>query len=108
MKWVNAGGKKVKGLVNRRSAEAGLWAKGEFIASSTVDANKAINKKDVAVIVGTGAGGAATSVVPVLPDLIDAVTKQHDDLTSGEWARIIVAVVILGLTGYGIYRKVRA
>lgn len=35
MKWVNAGGKKVKGLVNRRSAEAGLWAKGEFISTNT-------------------------------------------------------------------------
>ena len=28
MKWVHAGGKKVKGLVNRRAAEAGLWARG--------------------------------------------------------------------------------
>ncbi len=36
MKWVNAGGKRVKGLVNRRAAEAGLWAKGEFVASNTV------------------------------------------------------------------------
>lgn len=38
MKWVNAGGKRVKGLVNRRSAEAGLWAKGEFVSSNTVPA----------------------------------------------------------------------
>ena len=108
MKWVNSGGKKSKGLVNRRSAEAGLWAKGEFVASNTVAVTKAVNKKDVAVIVGTGAGGAATSIVPVLPDVLDAVTKQHDDLTSGEWARIIVALVILSLTIYGIYRKVRS
>jgi lysozyme len=108
MKWVNAGGKKSKGLVNRRSAEAGLWAKGEFVASNTVAVTKAVNKKDVAVIVGTGAGGAATSIVPVLPDVLDAVTRQHDDLTSGEWARIIVALVILSLTIYGIYRKVRS
>ncbi|WP_420361388.1 lysozyme [Ensifer canadensis] len=28
MKWVNAGGKRLKGLVNRRAAEAGLWVKG--------------------------------------------------------------------------------
>ncbi|KOF17958.1 lysozyme [Ensifer adhaerens] len=35
MKWVNAGGKRVKGLVNRRSAEAGLWAKGEFVSTNT-------------------------------------------------------------------------
>lgn len=39
MKWVNAGGKRVKGLVNRRSAEAGLWAKGEFVSSNTVPAS---------------------------------------------------------------------
>ncbi len=38
MKWVNAGGKRVQGLVNRRAAEAGLWAKGEFVSSNTVDA----------------------------------------------------------------------
>lgn len=38
MKWVNAGGKRVKGLLNRRSAEAGLWAKGEFVSSNTVPA----------------------------------------------------------------------
>lgn len=34
MKWVNDGGKRVQGLVNRRSAEAGLWAKGSFVSSS--------------------------------------------------------------------------
>lgn len=38
MKWVNAGGKRVQGLVNRRAAEAGLWAKGEFVSSNTVPA----------------------------------------------------------------------
>lgn len=41
MKWVNAGGKKVKGLVNRRAAEAGLWAKGEFVSSNSVPAKPA-------------------------------------------------------------------
>ncbi|MBD3844275.1 lysozyme [Bosea sp. SSUT16] len=41
MKWVNAGGKKVSGLVNRRAAEAGLWAKGSFVSSNTVEAKPA-------------------------------------------------------------------
>jgi len=108
MKWVNAGGKKVKGLVNRRAAEAGLWAKGEFVSSNTVEADKAVPKKDVAVITGTGAAGAGATIGPIIPEVIDAVTKQHDDLTSGEWARIIVAGLILALTIYGIYRKVRS
>lgn len=36
MKWVNNDGKKMAGLVNRRSAEVGLWAKGQFVSSSPV------------------------------------------------------------------------
>lgn len=40
-KWVNAGGKKVEGLVNRRAAESGLWAKGSFVSSNTVEAKPA-------------------------------------------------------------------
>ncbi|UXM95436.1 glycoside hydrolase family protein [Bartonella sp. HY329] len=36
MKWVNAGGKRLQGLVNRRSAEGGLWAKGEFVSSNYI------------------------------------------------------------------------
>jgi len=44
MKWVKAtdpktGKKKVlEGLVNRRAAESGLWAKGAYVASNTVEA----------------------------------------------------------------------
>lgn len=32
-KWVKNDGKTMQGLVNRRAAEAGLWAKGDFVAS---------------------------------------------------------------------------
>jgi lysozyme len=32
-KWVKAGGRTLTGLVNRRAAEAGLWAKGAFVSS---------------------------------------------------------------------------
>ena len=108
MKWVNAGGKKVKGLVNRRSAEAGLWAKGEFVASNTVPASTKAPSTDVAVISGSGAAGVGVAIGPAIPDVIEAINGQRDALTSGQWARIIVAVVILGLTLYGIYRKVRS
>ncbi|MGO4738667.1 lysozyme [Bosea sp. 2KB_26] len=41
MKWVNAGGKKVEGLVNRRAAEGGLWARGSHVSSNTVEAKPA-------------------------------------------------------------------
>lgn len=33
-KWINAGGKRVQGLVNRRASEAGLWAKGAFVSTT--------------------------------------------------------------------------
>ncbi|WP_208439167.1 lysozyme [Bartonella quintana] len=34
-KWTKAGGKRLQGLVNRRAAEAGLWAKGSYVSSNT-------------------------------------------------------------------------
>ncbi|MGF6178974.1 hypothetical protein ABIE33_007299, partial [Ensifer sp. 4252] len=53
---VNAGGKRVKGLVNRRSAEAGLWAKGEFVSSNTVPAApkapEVVTKENVSWVAG--------------------------------------------------------
>ncbi|MGA0564183.1 lysozyme [Ancylobacter sp. VNQ12] len=37
-RWNKNDGKVMKGLTNRRAAEAGLWAKGSFVASNTVEA----------------------------------------------------------------------
>ena len=108
MKWTNAGGKRVQGLVNRRAAEAGLWAKGSFVSSNFVDAEKRVPNKEVAAIGGGGAAATATAVSPVLPDVLDAVSGQQYELSSGDWVRIAVAVVILGLTGWGIYQKVKS
>lgn len=55
-KWVNSKGKRMNGLVNRRAAEAGLWAKGSFVSSNTVEAKPAkppVLTIDNAVKVGT-------------------------------------------------------
>lgn len=41
MKWVTSKGRRMQGLVNRRAAEAGLWAKGSFVSSNTVEAKPA-------------------------------------------------------------------
>ncbi|MFD2250642.1 lysozyme [Pseudochelatococcus lubricantis] len=38
-RWVHAGGRRVQGLVNRRAAEAGLWAAGAFVSSAPVAAS---------------------------------------------------------------------
>lgn len=37
-RWNKNDGRVMEGLTNRRAAEAGLWAKGEFIASNNVEA----------------------------------------------------------------------
>lgn len=55
-KWITSKGKRMQGLVNRRAAEAGLWAKGSFVSSNTVDAKPAkppVLTIDNAVKVGT-------------------------------------------------------
>ncbi|GHE74614.1 hypothetical protein GCM10019059_37660 [Camelimonas fluminis] len=59
-KWVNAGGKRVQGLVNRRASEAGLWAKGEFVSSADVPAKPAAPPVLTKETVSWGAGIAAT------------------------------------------------
>jgi len=61
MKWVNAGGKKLKGLENRRAAEAGLWVQGEFVASrdvkpQPVNDNPVAKPETIAPVIGALSG----------------------------------------------------
>lgn len=61
MKWTRANGKPVQGLVNRRSAEAGLWAKGSFVTSQFVEPEPvaptvSTTGTTAARVVGTGVG----------------------------------------------------
>ncbi|MGU3575630.1 lysozyme [Brucellaceae bacterium C25G] len=107
-KWVNAGGKRVQGLVNRRAAEAGLWAKGEFVSSNTVTASTKTDKTDVVAIGGAGAAGVGGSIGPIIPDITQAITDHQDNLTSGQWVRVIIGVIVLSLTLWGIYRKIKS
>lgn len=61
MKWTKSKGKKMNGLVNRRSAEAGLWARGGFVQSSGTAV-----QKDTPSFVSPQAISAATGVVSAL------------------------------------------
>jgi len=61
MKWTRSGNKQLKGLKNRRAAEAGLWAKGEFVASrevrpEPVNDNPVVKPETIAPIVGALSG----------------------------------------------------
>lgn len=73
-KYVYDEHKRVPGLVNRRAAEAGLWASGSFVSSNTVDAGpppptKALVTPEViiggAVPTATAMFGAASNGGPI-------------------------------------------
>lgn len=60
-KWRMNDGKVMEGLVNRRAAEAGLWAKGSFVATSTTEVQAQAPNWITPESIGTvlvGAGGA--------------------------------------------------
>ncbi|UTO29006.1 hypothetical protein NMK50_03275 [Bartonella harrusi] len=64
-KWNNTGGKVLKGLANRRAAEAGLWARGFYVSSNyqrvqVKEATGALKIKALATIIGScsGLGGS--------------------------------------------------
>jgi len=88
MKWNKAGGKTLKGLTNRRAAEAGLWAKGSFVASKDAPAKPA--KPPVATI---------DNGIKVLTPL----TAFFQAFTSGP-AQIILAVAFVAGATFLLYR----
>lgn len=87
-KWVNNDGKKMQGLVNRRAAEAGLWAKGEHVASKGVKADKVAPPIVDKETVSWGAGILAS---------LSAVFAGSGPV---QWA---LFVVIIGGFGIGAY-----
>jgi len=56
-RWNKNDGKVMEGLVNRRAAEAGLWAKGAFVSSAPVDAKPGNPLKELATPENMAAGG---------------------------------------------------
>ncbi|WP_211253705.1 lysozyme [Haematobacter massiliensis] len=72
-KWVYNDGKRMEGLANRRAAEAGLWARGGFVASRGVAAAKpplsvSLTKPETLAAGGgmlTGLAGLAAGEGPV-------------------------------------------
>jgi|SRR6266850_1866940 len=116
MKWVNDNGKRVPGLVNRRARDAALWAKGAHgqshafgvISTNAQKAPPNIAPRDVATAIGLGsagmAGGATGDGTTTVSRIVDTVTMQQYDLTSGDFLRVGIALVIVGLTIFAIYR----
>lgn len=90
-KWTKSKGKTMQGLVNRRAAEAGLWAEGSFVQSSGTIADKQraplINGK----VLSTGTALLSGGGLQFVP-------------TNGPIAYALAAILIIAcLVGGGLY-----
>jgi lysozyme len=89
MKWTKSKGKKLQGLVNRRAAEAGLWARGDFVQSSGSVAEKEKAPVVSPEVVATGTAILSGGGLQFLP--------QTGPLA---WALALVIVLALGFLAY--------
>lgn len=109
-------GKKVvsNGLVNRRSAEVGLWSAGAFVPSADVDVVSpqrtasaiARTPEVIGAVVGGGAG--ITAVGAVLNESASSLRAVSDGSAIFSMIVLLVVLVGLGLTVYGVIRRGRA
>lgn len=74
----------------------------------TNETEKQASSKDAAAIGASGAVGIGASLGESIPDIANVVVNQQSELSSGDWVRIAIAAVILCLTIYGIYRRVKS
>ena len=109
MKWTKSKGVYMEGLANRRSVEVALWAKGSFVASNYVEVAVPSAKKSVMATIAAGVGTVTLAIQPAAPAIVSAVTENKDALTSGDWMRIgIAVVVIVGTAAGAIYAAKQA
>lgn len=93
-KWTKSKGKTIQGLVNRRAAEAGLWAEGSFVQSSGSIADKQrapLISKEVAATATAVVSGGGLQFVP------------HDGPLAYAFAAILVGAALFG--AYLYYEK---
>jgi lysozyme len=101
MRWNKAGKRVLAGLVNRRAAEVGLWAKGSFVASREVEATTAspIGSDTVKGAAAVGAAGLAATVAEFVP-FISAL--------GGLPVAVAALVIVAAVLGVIIWRWRRA
>lgn len=90
-KWTKSKGKTMQGLVNRRAAEAGLWAEGGFVQSSGSIAEKQPTPLINGKVISTVSAVTSTGALQFVP---------HD----GPLAYALAAVIVIAcLVGGGLY-----
>jgi lysozyme len=103
------------GLANRRAAEAGLWARGSFVAGAGVDAAPATGISGKHVAAAATAGVASTPAIATVIDTIGGSSYQlaqaQSWLGQHTWLGYLVGGVLLAGIGYLVYlawRRARA
>ena len=109
MRWTKAKGKQVPGLVNRRNAEIGLWAKGSHVASAPVTpAPPRTPVVSAKTAKGVAVGTAATAIVSQmthLPRPIPSLRYPLSDLQGWELVVIALVMVAAGLAAWAWSRR---
>lgn len=95
-KWTKAGGRHLKGLANRRAAEAGLWATGEFVASNTVEPEPV-----------TPAAATRPEAIAGYAAAIGTVLSAASDSQPLQWALAIAVVAAVAMGGFFFVRRMR-
>lgn len=98
MKWTKANGVTVKGLANRRAAEAGLWAKGAPIASQYVEPEPEASLGTTPATTALRVGGGATAVVTAASQLASAINGPVADKVEQVKQTIDTGGEIIGTT----------
>jgi len=101
MKWNKVKGKTVRGLTNRRAAEAGMWAKGEYVSSRPVQPTKAPQTMPTLQKVGNGLAGASAAAATAVEQLTPYAA--YSDVI--KQALVVLVIVGVALTIYSTIRK---
>jgi lysozyme len=103
-KWNRVKGQVVRGLSNRRAAEAGLWARGAFVASRNIaPTDGGLSAKEAATRTGTGKAAVTVGTAGVVSTI-----AQHSDAISalGFVGPVIgVALVVAAAVLFVLWRR---
>jgi lysozyme len=108
-RWNRVGGAVSQGLANRRAAEAGLWARGGFVAGrgAAVQAPEEVTTIRDAAATDTGRGAGVMAIVAAVGGVLPQTAPVIEAL--GNLAPLVtVALIAAALIGVLIWRRGRA
>jgi lysozyme len=108
-KWNKSSGQVTAGLVNRRAAEAGLWARGAHVAGVDVPADPPAQVATIrdAAATDTGRGAAAMAAIGTVAAALQAAAPALEVL-GGLTPWLALALIGAGLVAVLIWRRGRA